>query len=249
MCIPPEADPLSPHFALLHAFAWRNGLNLLSMGMSADYLGRPSSSERPTCASGARSSGPGPERAPSGRRPRARRSVRGGRRRAAADDLDLGPRSDPFEQPPDLRALRRHAAGGRREAGPGEVEEDGAAAAADVGPRFQPISITRSERRSCATSLSWLAGQGGDEAVVAAVPGVAVRVAERPERQAGPGPGAAIGPVEDLDQSKGRPARPVASRFARAVLDRPRAQERPGCRPRAGPGGGRAAKGRRGRHR
>jgi pyridoxal phosphate enzyme (YggS family) len=37
MCIPPEADPPSPHFALLHAFARRNGLNLLSMGMSADY--------------------------------------------------------------------------------------------------------------------------------------------------------------------------------------------------------------------
>jgi PLP dependent protein len=37
MCIPPEADPPSPHFALLDAFARRNGLNLLSMGMSADY--------------------------------------------------------------------------------------------------------------------------------------------------------------------------------------------------------------------
>jgi PLP dependent protein len=37
MCIPPESDPPSPHFALLHAFARRNGLSLLSMGMSVDY--------------------------------------------------------------------------------------------------------------------------------------------------------------------------------------------------------------------
>jgi uncharacterized pyridoxal phosphate-containing UPF0001 family protein len=37
MCIPPAEDPPSPHFALLHALARRNGLSLLSMGMSADY--------------------------------------------------------------------------------------------------------------------------------------------------------------------------------------------------------------------
>jgi pyridoxal phosphate enzyme (YggS family) len=37
MCIPPAEDPPSPHFALLHAMARRNGLRLLSMGMSADY--------------------------------------------------------------------------------------------------------------------------------------------------------------------------------------------------------------------
>jgi pyridoxal phosphate enzyme (YggS family) len=37
MCIPPAEDPPSPHFALLHAMARRNGLELLSMGMSADY--------------------------------------------------------------------------------------------------------------------------------------------------------------------------------------------------------------------
>ena len=37
MCIPPlEADP-APHFDLLAAIARRNGLTLLSMGMSADY--------------------------------------------------------------------------------------------------------------------------------------------------------------------------------------------------------------------
>ena len=37
MCIPPAEDPPSPHFALLHQMARRNGLSLLSMGMSADY--------------------------------------------------------------------------------------------------------------------------------------------------------------------------------------------------------------------
>ncbi len=37
MCIPPAEDPPSPHFALLNGMARRNGLSLLSMGMSADY--------------------------------------------------------------------------------------------------------------------------------------------------------------------------------------------------------------------
>ncbi len=37
MCIPPADEPPAPHFALLAALAARNGLHLLSMGMSADY--------------------------------------------------------------------------------------------------------------------------------------------------------------------------------------------------------------------
>jgi pyridoxal phosphate enzyme (YggS family) len=37
MCIPPVADVAAPHFALLAKIAARNGLGLLSMGMSADY--------------------------------------------------------------------------------------------------------------------------------------------------------------------------------------------------------------------
>ncbi|HEX6859456.1 MAG TPA: YggS family pyridoxal phosphate-dependent enzyme [Caulobacteraceae bacterium] len=37
MCIPPEAEPAGPHFALLADIAARNGLSKLSMGMSADY--------------------------------------------------------------------------------------------------------------------------------------------------------------------------------------------------------------------
>ncbi len=37
MCIPPEAEPPSPHFALLAKIAARNGLRKLSMGMSADF--------------------------------------------------------------------------------------------------------------------------------------------------------------------------------------------------------------------
>lgn len=37
MCIPPAEDPPSPHFALLGKIAERNGLTILSMGMSADY--------------------------------------------------------------------------------------------------------------------------------------------------------------------------------------------------------------------
>jgi pyridoxal phosphate enzyme (YggS family) len=37
MCIPPAEDPPSPHFALLNTIAKRNGLTILSMGMSADF--------------------------------------------------------------------------------------------------------------------------------------------------------------------------------------------------------------------
>jgi pyridoxal phosphate enzyme (YggS family) len=37
MCIPPPQDLPSPHFALLRTIAERNGLPLLSMGMSADF--------------------------------------------------------------------------------------------------------------------------------------------------------------------------------------------------------------------
>jgi len=37
MCIPPEAEPAGPHFALLRKIAARNGLSKLSMGMSGDF--------------------------------------------------------------------------------------------------------------------------------------------------------------------------------------------------------------------
>jgi len=37
MCIPPAHEPAFPHFALLRAIAERNGLERLSMGMSADF--------------------------------------------------------------------------------------------------------------------------------------------------------------------------------------------------------------------
>jgi pyridoxal phosphate enzyme (YggS family) len=37
MCIPPAADAPAPHFALTAKIARRNGLALLSMGMSADF--------------------------------------------------------------------------------------------------------------------------------------------------------------------------------------------------------------------
>ena len=37
MCIPPADEPPVPHFALTAKIAKRNGLKLLSMGMSADY--------------------------------------------------------------------------------------------------------------------------------------------------------------------------------------------------------------------
>jgi pyridoxal phosphate enzyme (YggS family) len=37
MCIPPEAEPPGPHFALLAKIAARNGIAKLSMGMSADF--------------------------------------------------------------------------------------------------------------------------------------------------------------------------------------------------------------------
>lgn len=37
MCIPPVDEAPAPHFALLHKIAARNGLKLLSMGMSADF--------------------------------------------------------------------------------------------------------------------------------------------------------------------------------------------------------------------
>jgi pyridoxal phosphate enzyme (YggS family) len=37
MCIPPQNEAAAPHFALTAKIARRNGLKLLSMGMSADY--------------------------------------------------------------------------------------------------------------------------------------------------------------------------------------------------------------------
>ena len=37
MCIPPEDEQRSPHFALLGEIARRNGIKILSMGMSADF--------------------------------------------------------------------------------------------------------------------------------------------------------------------------------------------------------------------
>ncbi len=37
MCIPPADEQASPHFALLRTIASRNGLDALSMGMSADF--------------------------------------------------------------------------------------------------------------------------------------------------------------------------------------------------------------------
>jgi len=37
MCIPPLEEAPAPHFALTAKIARRNGLNLLSMGMSADF--------------------------------------------------------------------------------------------------------------------------------------------------------------------------------------------------------------------
>ncbi len=37
MCIPPANEPPAPHFALTAKIARRNGLSLLSMGMSADF--------------------------------------------------------------------------------------------------------------------------------------------------------------------------------------------------------------------
>ncbi|HBK93057.1 MAG TPA: YggS family pyridoxal phosphate-dependent enzyme, partial [Parvularcula sp.] len=37
MCIPPADDPPAPHFALLAKIAARNGLGVLSMGMSGDF--------------------------------------------------------------------------------------------------------------------------------------------------------------------------------------------------------------------
>ena len=37
MCIPPQNDAPAPHFALTAKIGRRNGLSLLSMGMSADY--------------------------------------------------------------------------------------------------------------------------------------------------------------------------------------------------------------------
>lgn len=37
MCIPPVDDQASPHFALMNKIAARNGIGLLSMGMSSDF--------------------------------------------------------------------------------------------------------------------------------------------------------------------------------------------------------------------
>ena len=40
MCIPPADEAPAPHFALTAQIARRNGLSLLSMGMSADFARR-----------------------------------------------------------------------------------------------------------------------------------------------------------------------------------------------------------------
>jgi uncharacterized pyridoxal phosphate-containing UPF0001 family protein len=37
MCVPPLDEEPAPHFALLREIARRNGLDILSMGMSADF--------------------------------------------------------------------------------------------------------------------------------------------------------------------------------------------------------------------
>jgi hypothetical protein len=37
MCVPPVDEEPAPHFALLREIARRNGLGVLSMGMSADF--------------------------------------------------------------------------------------------------------------------------------------------------------------------------------------------------------------------
>jgi hypothetical protein len=37
MCLPPQNEAPAPHFALTAKIGRRNGLELLSMGMSADY--------------------------------------------------------------------------------------------------------------------------------------------------------------------------------------------------------------------
>ncbi len=37
MCVPPVDEQASPHFALLNKIAQRNGIGILSMGMSADF--------------------------------------------------------------------------------------------------------------------------------------------------------------------------------------------------------------------
>ena len=37
MCIPPVGEPAGPHFGLLARIAARNGLTVLSMGMSDDF--------------------------------------------------------------------------------------------------------------------------------------------------------------------------------------------------------------------
>ena len=37
MCLPPLDEPPAPHFALTAKIARRNGIELLSMGMSADF--------------------------------------------------------------------------------------------------------------------------------------------------------------------------------------------------------------------
>ena len=61
MCIPPEGEAPAPHFALTAKIARRNGLKLLSMGMSADFPTR-SPSAPPTYGSARRFSARGSER-------------------------------------------------------------------------------------------------------------------------------------------------------------------------------------------
>ena len=99
MCIPPLDEAPAPHFALTAKIAARNGLKLLSMGMSADFA--------TAIAFGAT-------------HVRVGTAIFGAQSRVLKIHRDASirvVRPEPRQQPPQRRDAReRDAAGGRREA-------------------------------------------------------------------------------------------------------------------------------------
>ena len=170
--------------------------------------------------------------------------------RASPDDLDPRPRPDPLQQPPDHRAgpPRRSP---RSASKPGRARwrkmalprprHDRAAVPGDVDD--QVVEVVVAPHRLVARR----AGER-DGAVVAAVPRV-VAPAVRAAGSAG-----AAGRSAGADRGRrgrrpgagesGRPARRRRPRASRGRCRTARARRAgPGCRPRAGPGGGRAGEG------
>ncbi len=118
MCLPPADEAPAPHFALTAKIARRNGLPLLSMGMSADFPSR-SPSAPPMCGSGRRFLGSGPDR----RMDRPRTPERDGQ----LANLNSCSWVGPGQQAPQRSRPECHTSGCRPAVGTTDMDENGAA--------------------------------------------------------------------------------------------------------------------------